>query len=116
MSRFSAKTVRDWRIIHKERIMSISISREKTVFYAALDVADPAQRWQFLDQACASDAELRVAVEELLAVHADSEQFFADCAFTLMTLPADKIESAAALAAGQCGPAFKAKPGPVIRP
>ena len=42
--------------------MSVSISREKTVFYAALDVADPAQRRQFLDQACASDAELRMAV------------------------------------------------------
>ena len=104
--------------------MSVSISREKTVFYAALDVADPAQRRQFLDQACASDAELRVAVEELLAVHADSEQFFGDCASSLMILPADEIESAAALAAaalvaaaltaGQCDPAFQAKPRPVI--
>ena len=101
--------------------MSISISREKAVFYAALDVADPAQRRQFLDLACAGDAELRVAVEELLAAHVDSGQFFADCASSLRVLPADELESAAALAAvalaaGQCGPAFKAKPGPVIRP
>ena len=86
------------------------------MFYAALDVADPAQRRQFLDQACASDAELRVAVEELLAVHADSEQFFDDCASSVMTLPADEIEAAAALTAELCDPAFKAKPGPVIRP
>jgi ferritin-like protein len=99
--------------------MSVSISREKTVFYAALDVADPAQRRQFLDQACVGDAELRVAVERLLAAHADSEQFFDDCASSMMTLPDDEIEAAAALAAAvlaaeQCAPAFKAKPGPVI--
>jgi hypothetical protein len=67
--------------------MSVSISREKTVFYAALDVVDPAQRRQFLDQACASDAELRVAVESLLAAHADSGQFFDDCAFSVMASP-----------------------------
>ena len=101
--------------------MSISISREKAVFYAALDVADPAQRREFLDQACASDVELRVAVERLLAANADSDQFFDDCASSLRVLPADELESAAALAAaalaaGQCGPAFKPKPGPVIGP
>ena len=79
--------------------MSISISREKAVFYAALDVADPAQRREFLAQACASDAELRAAVEELLAAHADTEQFFDDCASSVMTLPDDEIEAAAALAA-----------------
>jgi hypothetical protein len=31
-----------------------------------------------------------------------------------MTLPADELEAAAALAAERCNPAFKAKPGPVI--
>ena len=94
--------------------MSISISLEKAVFYAALEVADPANRRQFLDQACADDAELRVAVERLLGAHADSEQFFDDCASSVMTLPADELEAAAALAAERCNPAFKAKPGPVI--
>ena len=94
--------------------MSVSISREKTVFYAALDVADPAQRRQFLDQACASDAELRMAVEALLAVHADSEQFFDDCASSVMVLPAAEIESAAALTAELCGSVFEEKPGTII--
>jgi hypothetical protein len=94
--------------------MSVSISREKTVFYAALDVAAPAQRRQFLDQACASDAELRVAVEGLLAVHADSEQFFDDCASSVMALPAAELESAAALTAELCGPLFEEKPGTII--
>jgi hypothetical protein len=94
--------------------MSVSISREKTVFYAALDVADPAQRGQYLDQACASDAELRVAVEGLLAVHADSEQFFDDCASSVMVLPAAELESAAALTAALCGPLFEEKPGTII--
>jgi hypothetical protein len=94
--------------------MSVSITREKTVFYAALDVADPAQRRQFLDQACASDAELRVAVEELLAIHADSDQFFDDCASSLTILPADELESVAAPATDRCGPLFEEKPGTVI--
>jgi hypothetical protein len=94
--------------------MSVSISREKTVFYAALEVADPAHRRQFLDQACADDAELRVAVEGLLAAHADAEPFFDDCASSVMILSADEIESAAALTADRCGTAFEEKPGTII--
>ena len=45
--------------------MSAPESREKAVFYAALDLTEPAQRREFLDEACAGDAELRAAVDEL---------------------------------------------------
>jgi serine/threonine protein kinase len=50
---------------------------EDEVFYAALNVPDPAQRKQFLDQACAGQDELRAGVEELLAGEAEAEQLFA---------------------------------------
>ena len=50
---------------------------EDAVFYAALNVSDPAQRKRFLDQACAGQAELRAEVESLLAGEAEAEQRFA---------------------------------------
>jgi hypothetical protein len=94
--------------------MSISISREKSVFYAALDVADPAQRREFLDGACGSDVELRAAVEELLVIHAESDPFFEDCASSLTILSADELESAAASRTDRCEPLFEEKPGTII--
>jgi hypothetical protein len=94
--------------------MSVSISREKTVFYAALDVADPAQRREFLDHACGSDAELRAAVEELLVIHAGSEQFFDDCASSLLILPTDELGAAAVPETDRCEPLFEEKPGTII--
>jgi eukaryotic-like serine/threonine-protein kinase len=50
---------------------------EDAVFYAALNLSSPAQRKQFLDQACAGQDELRVQVEQLLAGEAEAEQLFA---------------------------------------
>jgi serine/threonine protein kinase/tetratricopeptide (TPR) repeat protein len=91
--------------------MSTPESREKAVFYAALDVTDPAQRRQFLDEACAGDAELRAAVEELLKTQADAEQFFAEGASSLMPLIGE-LESAAALE--QDGAAFEEAPGTML--
>lgn len=48
---------------------------EEAVCFAALNLADADLRARFLDQACAGDARLRAAVEELLAAHADAENF-----------------------------------------
>src|SRR6516225_9715063 len=58
--------------------MDAAIQREETVFYAALKVEDPVQRKLFLDQACAGDAVLRSAVEELLRTQGEAERFFSD--------------------------------------
>jgi serine/threonine protein kinase len=58
--------------------MDAAIQREETVFYAALKVEDPVQRKLFLDQACAGDAGLRSAVEELLRTQGEAERFFND--------------------------------------
>src|SRR5262245_50918615 len=42
---------------------------EQTIFVAALEIADPAERAAYLGQACAGDAALRQQVEALLAAH-----------------------------------------------
>ena len=72
---------------------------EDLVYDAALQVKDPAERKVFLDQACAGDAGLRAAVEELLATQAEAERFFADGSLALK-VSAESIQS------GNGGPAL----------
>jgi hypothetical protein len=57
--------------------MSDWSKQEEDLFCEALSQADPAKRSAFLDQTCAGRPVLRARVEELLAVHADAERFFA---------------------------------------
>ena len=83
------------------------------MFDAALEVTDPAQRKLFLDQACAGDAELRAAVEELLATQGDAEQFFAESASSLTTM-ASELESVVAQTEERGELAAEEKPGTVI--
>jgi serine/threonine protein kinase/tetratricopeptide (TPR) repeat protein len=46
--------------------MVVDAARAKSLFLAASDVADPAERAAFLDRECGGDAELRARVEALL--------------------------------------------------
>jgi serine/threonine protein kinase len=46
--------------------MAVDTARAKSLFLAASDLADPAQRAAFLDSECGCDAELRARVEALL--------------------------------------------------
>ena len=46
--------------------MAIDAARAKSLFLAASDLADPAQRAAFLDRECGGDADLRARVEALL--------------------------------------------------
>src|SRR5262245_46038547 len=48
---------------------------EETLFHEALARPDRQERARFLDEACAGKAELRAAVEELLAAHDQSGDF-----------------------------------------
>jgi hypothetical protein len=57
--------------------MSPESQIEEAVAFVAANVKDPGLRAQFLNQACTGDARLRAAVEELLANHAEAENFFA---------------------------------------
>jgi eukaryotic-like serine/threonine-protein kinase len=51
------------------------IMTERSIFLEALDRAEPAERAAYLDQACASDAELRRRVDSLLEAHHEPGDF-----------------------------------------
>ena len=72
--------------------MSTQVPREKAVFVEALEIADPEQRSQFLDQACGADAALREQVEKLLALSQSAGDFFKDCAPALEPEAADAAQ------------------------
>ena len=72
--------------------MSTRIPREKAVFCEALEIADPKQRRQFLDQACGADKVLRAQVERLLALSQGAGDFFKDCAPALEPEAADAAQ------------------------
>ena len=55
----------------------LSPMSERSIFSAALDIADPAQRSAYLDQACGGDSAQRKHVEELIAVEAKMGGFLA---------------------------------------
>ena len=46
--------------------MAVDASRAKSLFLAASDLSDPAERAAYLDRECGDDAELRGRVEALL--------------------------------------------------
>ena len=59
----------------------------EALFDAARQLASPAARRAFLDQACAEDAQLRARVEALLAAQPDADKFFNEIApFTTTSL------------------------------
>src|SRR5947209_2563275 len=50
---------------------------ERSIFLAALEIADPADRAAYLDRECADNAEQRGQIEDLLAAHDRSGSFMA---------------------------------------
>jgi serine/threonine protein kinase len=81
--------------------MSAQVPGEKAVFCEALEITDPEQRRQFLDQACGANNALREQVERLLALSQSAGDFFKDCAPALGPAQgdADQVVSAAAQSA-----------------
>jgi hypothetical protein len=81
--------------------MSTRVPREKAVFCQALELSDPEQRRQFLDQACGADKTLREQVNRLLGLSHSAGDFFKECAPALEAEPADagQVLSAAESAA-----------------
>jgi serine/threonine protein kinase/tetratricopeptide (TPR) repeat protein len=65
--------------------MAFDAARAKTLFLAASDLADPAERAAYLDRECGGDAELRARVEALLR---------ANDAAPLPTAPEASVDSA----------------------
>ena len=69
--------------------MSTSVSREKAVFCRAVEITDPEERRQFLDQECGADKLLRERIEGLLAISRTSGDFFEKCAPALNAASTD---------------------------
>jgi serine/threonine protein kinase len=69
--------------------MITRVALEKAVFCEALEITDPEQRRQFLDQACGADKALREQVEKLLALSQGAGDFFKECAPALEVAAAD---------------------------
>src|ERR1700730_9879793 len=63
-------------ILERGRAMS-----ERTVFIAALQIAEPAERHAYLDEACSTNAALRRRVEILLRVLDNASGFLESQAF-----------------------------------
>ena len=76
--------------------MSTSVPREKAVFCQAVEITDPEERRQFLDQACGTDKALREQVEGLLVLSKSSDDFFNECAPALEAAPADADQALSA--------------------
>jgi hypothetical protein len=60
--------------------MNSNSQREQSLFEAALDYADLAERRAFLDGACGTDKALRERIEQLLGLSKSADAFFTGCA------------------------------------
>jgi hypothetical protein len=76
--------------------MKTEAQLEEAVCLAALHIAEPAPRAQFLDRACAGDARLRAAVEAMLQASDAAENFFDQCR-SAVNVPKLDAETAEAL-------------------
>lgn len=70
--------------------MSATKQLEDAVFYTAVSIPEAQQRKQFLDQACAGNASLRAAVEDMLAAQQEAESFF-DKGRSALFIPLDGL-------------------------
>jgi eukaryotic-like serine/threonine-protein kinase len=74
--------------------MTKTTQQVEALFDAARQLASPAARRAFLDQACAEDAQLRARVEALLAARTDADKFFSEIAPFAATALADSERAA----------------------
>ena len=66
--------------------MDLSLS-EESLFVAALDIADPAQRLAYLDEACTGNPELRQRLDVLLRAHAVAGNYLETCSLVMPSVP-----------------------------
>jgi serine/threonine protein kinase len=75
--------------------MDEGTAREQELFAAALEIADPAERERFLDQACAGDSSLRRELAGLLSGHDRSERLFSAGVSRFVTESVDGLRKTA---------------------
>ncbi len=91
--------------------MTKTTEQIEALFDAARQLANPAARRTFLDEACANDADLRARVEALLSAQADADKFFSDIApFDHTPSPGAGQSTAGTGSAGTGIPAEKSVP------
>jgi serine/threonine protein kinase len=78
----------------------MSAAKPFEIFYAALEIADDAERLAMIDRACSDDSQLRANVEELLVTLKKADTFLSDCTVAIKStteelLTADEGERAA---------------------
>src|SRR5260370_41734282 len=64
--------------------MQTARQRMETLFEAALELKDPAERAGFLERECEGDLSMRARLERLLSAHGQSKIFFDGCRPSLM--------------------------------
>ena len=92
--------------------MEHNSQREQSLFEAALEITNLAERQAFLDQACGDDHALRNRIERLLGLLQNAETFFTGCAPALEVAASEAGPSQIPSAAKS---ALKAEPEPGSR-
>src|SRR5687767_14901657 len=72
--------------------MNVTSGDAKSIFLAAAEMSSPAERWAYLDAACADNPALRRDVEEMLEHHAQLGSFLQSPA----SAPAATVDHSAA--------------------
>src|SRR5580698_8105880 len=55
------------------------MSQAEEIFASALEISNETEREAMLQRLCAGSLQLRAHIDELLAVHAQADQFFSNC-------------------------------------
>lgn len=87
--------------------MEQDCQREESLFEAALDLSDPAERRAFLDKACGQDKALRERIERLLSLAKRADDLFTKC---VPALEAAANEADAGLVASAAQSTLNAEP------
>jgi serine/threonine-protein kinase len=80
------------------------VVNERTLFIEALEIADPAERWRYVERACAGDARLRLLVEELLSAHEAPGPFMERPAVDLAASTRQPVSSVSAASPAPASP------------
>src|SRR6266446_1831856 len=64
--------------MYEGQMTDVPTERAEDIYYSALEIKLPDQRKVYLDRMCQGDAELRWAVERMLASQPEAEKFFSE--------------------------------------
>ena len=80
--------------INTKDVPKDNAGRQREIFEAALEIADPTERRAMVEQECANDPPLQARILELLAAQVQSESFFSECADAIASSAEDFLTPA----------------------